>query len=114
MEQAEQYAQQGLRREEAFARPYCLYVLGQIRRVQSRFGESEDYCRQAIAAAEEIQDLWGLAPSWRALGECLRDAGSHQDAQSAFEKALEIFERLGVEQEVRVMKTLLTTSNSSF
>lgn len=107
IEKAEAYAQQGLRREEVFARPYCLYVLGHIRRVQSRFAEAESYCRQAIAAAEEIDDLWGLAPSWRALGECLRDAGRAVDAQSAFEEALEIFEKLGVEQEIGVVRGLL-------
>ncbi len=106
IEKAENYAQQGLRREEVFARPYCLYVLGHIRRVQSRFAEAESYCRQAIAAAKEIEDLWGQAPSWRALGECYRDAGRKEEAQAAFEEALKIFEKLGVAQEVEVLKGL--------
>lgn len=96
-----------MRREEVYARPYCLYVLGHVRRVQARFAEAESYCRQAITAAEEIQDLWGLAPSWRALGEVLREMGRNEDAHSAFEEALEIFEKLGVEQEIRVMRGMM-------
>ena len=100
IEKAEAYAEQGLRREEVVVQPYCLYVLGHVRRVQSRYAEAESYCRQAIDAAEDLQDLWGLAPAWRALGETYRDARRVSEARSAFEQVLTIYRNLGVEQEI--------------
>ena len=107
IEQAEAYARQGLRREEVVVRPYCLYVLGHVRRVQLHLAEAENYCRQAINAAEELEDLWGLAPAWRALGETLRDAGRIEAAQSAFTQVIDIYERLGVEQEIVFARGLM-------
>ena len=107
IEQAEAYARQGLRREEVVVRPYCLYVLGHVRRVQLNLAEAENYCRQAINAAEELEDLWGLAPAWRALGETLRDAGRIEAAQAAFTQVIDIYERLGVEQEIVFARGLM-------
>ena len=106
IEKAEDYAELGLRRGEEAVRPYCLYVLGHVRRVQSRYAEAESYCRQAIAAAEELQDLWGLAPAWRALGETYRDARRIGEARSAFAR-LNIYQKLGVEQEIAFALGLL-------
>lgn len=107
LEQAEAYARQGLRREEVVVRPYCLYVLGHVRRAQLRLAEAEGYCRQAITAAEELEDLWGLAPAWRALGETLRDAGQVDAARGAFKRVVELYQRLGVEQEIDYTHGLL-------
>ena len=103
---AERYAQSGLRREEPVVRPYCLYILGHIRRVQRRFAEAQRLCRDALAAGEEIDDPWALAPAWLALAETERDAGQMDEADEAFARAIEIYERLGVEQEVAYAKRL--------
>jgi hypothetical protein len=56
LDKAEEYAQRGLRREEAVVRPYCLYVLGGVRRAQGRLGEAERFGREAITVGEELQD----------------------------------------------------------
>ena len=112
IEKAEDYAEQGLRRGEEAVRPYCLYVLGHVRRVQSRYAEAESYCRRAIAAAEELQDLWTLAPAWRALGETYRDARRVGEARSAFEHVLNIYQKLGVEQEIAFAHGLLDSLES--
>ena len=42
----------------------------------------------------------GTLPAWRALGETLRDAGQVDAARSAFMRVLELYQRLGVEQEI--------------
>ncbi|MFN8468607.1 MAG: hypothetical protein U0X20_23815 [Caldilineaceae bacterium] len=107
IEQAEAYARQGLRREEVVVRPYCLYVLGHVRRVQLRLAEAENYCRQAVTAAEELEDLWGLAPAWRALGETLRDAGRIDEAGAALAQVIDIYQKLGVQQEIDFTRGLM-------
>jgi tetratricopeptide (TPR) repeat protein len=109
IEEAEVLAQQGLQREEVVVRPYCLYVLGHVRRVQGRLEEAESLCRAAIAAAEELEDLWGLAPAWRALGETLRDGGRIDAARDAFGAVLAIYARLGVEQELVFTRQLIAS-----
>ncbi|MEZ4658702.1 MAG: hypothetical protein R2911_14120 [Caldilineaceae bacterium] len=85
---AERYAQSGLRREEPVVRPYCLYILGHIRRVQRRFAEAQRFCRDALAAGAEIDDPWALAPAWLALAETERDAGQPAAADEAFARAI--------------------------
>lgn len=105
-QKAERYAQNGLQREEPVVRPYCLYILGHIRRVQRRFAEAQRYCRDALAASEEINDPWALAPSWLALAETERDASRFDEAEAAFAQAIAIYERLGVAQEIAYAEQL--------
>jgi tetratricopeptide (TPR) repeat protein len=107
IDEAEALARQGLRREEVVVRPYCLYILGHVRRVQGRLAEAETLCREAITAAEELEDLWGLAPAWRALAETLRDAGRQEAAQAALGEVLAIYRRLGVEQEIAFTQNMI-------
>lgn len=107
--QAEHYAQRGLYREEVVVRPYCLYVLGHVRRVQQREQEAKNFCREAITAAEAINDPWALAPAWLALSACLHDAGSLAGAGQALHEALAIYQKLDVEQEISYVQQLLTT-----
>lgn len=104
---AEQFAQAGLQREEVVVRPYCLTMLGHVRRAQRRFAEAERYCREAIASGDERQDLWTVGPAWLALGETYRDAGRHTEAQTAFQEGLRIYERLGIKQEIAFAQALL-------
>ena len=105
--EATRYAESGLRREVAPVRPYCLYMLGHVARVERRFSEAEAFCLQAIEAAEEIEDPWGEAPARNALGEVLRDAGRSAEARQSHAAALAIWKRLKVEHEVAYTQTLL-------
>ncbi len=107
LDKAEAYAKRGLQREEVVVRPYCLYVLGHVRRAQMRFIAAEQFCQEAIEAGETLQDPWALGPAWRALGETYRDANRPTDAHGAFEQVLKIYQRLGVEQEITFTETLL-------
>lgn len=104
---AEHFAHQGLQREEVVVRPYCLHVLGHVRRVQQRFAEAERYCREAIADADTRQDLWALGPAWLALGETYRAAGRQVEAQTAFQESLRIYEGLGIAQEIAFIQSHL-------
>ncbi|MCB0110922.1 MAG: hypothetical protein KDE53_33610, partial [Caldilineaceae bacterium] len=108
-EQAEHYAQSGLRREEPVVQPYCLYIMGQIRRVQERFVDARRFCHDALRAAEEIDDPWALAPAWLALAETERDARHVEEAEAAFAQAIAIYERLDVAQEIFYANELRNT-----
>ena len=105
--QAETYAERGLAREEVVVRPYCLYVLGHVRRAQGHFTAAEQFCREAIAAGEDLQDPWALGPAWRALGQTYQDGQRPAEARDAFQQVLEIYQRLGVEQEITFTRELL-------
>ncbi len=60
LDQAELYVVRAQRHEEPAVQPYCLYVLGHIRRVQCRFEEAERQCQHAVASAEDARDRWAL------------------------------------------------------
>ena len=106
---AEHFAHQGLQREEVVVRPYCLHILGHVRRAQQRFVEAERYCREAIADAKTRQDLWALGPAWLALGETYHDAGRPVEAQTAFQESLRVYEQLGIAQEIAFIQSRLVS-----
>lgn len=107
LDQAERYAQSALHREEVMVRPYCLFILGHVRRIQQRFDEAERYCREAIASGEELEEPSALAPAWSALGETLRDVGRIDEAQSAFEESLTLWQQLHNQQEVELIQSMI-------
>ena len=111
---AEHFAHQGLQREEAVVRPYCLHILGHVRRAQQRFAEAERYCREALADANTRQDLWALGPAWLALAETYSDAGRQAEAQTAFQESLRIYEQLGIAQEVAFIQARVATVHEGY
>ncbi|MEM7130430.1 MAG: tetratricopeptide repeat protein [Chloroflexota bacterium] len=109
IEKSEAYAQSALRHEEIMFRPYCLFILGHVRRIQHRFEESEAYCRDAISTGEELEEPSAIAPAWSALGETLRDWGKVEEAQMALEQALAIWQRLNNQLEIKHTQDLLAS-----
>ncbi|HMN28896.1 MAG TPA: hypothetical protein PKE45_12165 [Caldilineaceae bacterium] len=107
LDQAEEYAQRGLRREEAVVRPYCLYVLGAVRCKQERLGEAERFGREAITAGEGLQDPWALGPAWRTLAATFSAGARWEDARLALAQTIQIYRQLGVEAEVAITQALL-------
>ncbi|MEM8862410.1 MAG: tetratricopeptide repeat protein [Chloroflexota bacterium] len=106
------YAESGLKRVEPWVRPYCLYVLGHLSRVEADFEAAEKYCHDAIQSAQEIEDPWAEAPARNGLGEVYRDAGRPEDALEAFQSALDIWKRIDIQHEVEHTEQLITSINS--
>ena len=106
------YAESGLRREEPSVRPYCLYVLGHLSRVEQAFEQAEQLCQDAIESAQEIEDPWAEAPANNALGEVCRDAGRPEEALTTFNAALAIWKRIGVQHEVEYTEQLINSVSS--
>ena len=107
LEKAEAFAQAALRWEEAIVRPYCLFLLGHMRRQQRQFDEAEQLCRDAIVTGEAMAEPWAQGPAWVALGETLCDAGCKEEARSALEQAISIFTHLGVLHELKFAEAIL-------
>ncbi len=103
---AEQHAQRALAREEPIVRPYCLYIIGHLRRVQERWPAAEQFCRDAIAEATALNDPWALGPAWLALAHCLYSAGEADHAVRALQTTLDLYQRLGATAEIAHIHTL--------
>ncbi|MEZ4708373.1 MAG: tetratricopeptide repeat protein [Caldilineaceae bacterium] len=106
LRKAEAYAQSALRHEEVMVRPYCLFLLGHVRRQQGAFVEAKQFCRAAIDEAQSLHDRSAEAPAWLALAETARDANQPDEADEAFARAIEIYQQLGVAQEVAYAEQL--------
>ncbi len=96
LEAAERHAQLALAQEEMAVRANCLYVLGQVRHAQGRYGEAIAYCHDAIGAADQNGDLVSAADARRVLAETLRTAGQLDAAALEFERARAAFARAGL------------------
>ncbi|MFK7803621.1 MAG: hypothetical protein AB8G95_18440 [Anaerolineae bacterium] len=101
------YAESGLRREEPSVRPYCLYILGHLSRVEKDFSAAAEFCHAAIKSAMENEDPWAEAPARNALGELLRDQGEQAAAAHAHGEALAIWEKIGIQHEVDYTQQLM-------
>ena len=108
---AEEWAWRALAREETAVRPYCLYVLGIVRRLQRQLEQAEQFCNDALASASANGDRWAAAPAWRVLGEIYRDWGRLTDARSAFDEALRWFTQQGVAAEVNWLRDAIAALN---
>jgi len=68
---------------------------------RSRSGNT-DGARQALEASmaldRQVENPWGLASSWRALGDVERRAGNPEAARAAYLRAADIFRALGNSQ----------------
>jgi tetratricopeptide (TPR) repeat protein len=87
-EPAEQFVLRALAHEEPAVQAQCLYVLGHVRRLQRRFDEAEQLCKDAIKTAVANSDPWSEAYAWRTLGDVYREWGQVPAAREAFETAL--------------------------
>ncbi len=100
LEESESLCWSALAHEEAVVRPYCLYVLGNVRRQQRQWRAAEQFCQEALASAEANRDPLALGPAWCVLGEVYVGGQRVADARAAFEAARQVYEQAGVLEEV--------------
>ena len=100
LDEAERYAAQCMSQEEAAVQPYAFTVLGMIQRARAQIPSSQTTLRTAIANAQGIEDPYAEACAWRELGRTLRVAANALEAQTAFNEAMRLFERMGLAKEV--------------
>lgn len=110
LERAESMAWRALAHEEAAVRPYCLYVLAEVRRRQQRLDEAQQLCEEAIAAAQANSDALAAGPAWRVLAQVYRDGGQRDAAKAALTNAIAVYAQAGVSQEVAQLVALAAAS----
>lgn len=69
LEEAERYALEALRQEEAAMQPYASIVMGMVQRARGQADTARASFRAALDAALDIQDAYAEAAARRALGE---------------------------------------------
>jgi len=108
-ELAEQRAQQVLALEEAHSYPYAMYTMGLVKRAQGDLAQSAVWLEQCQQMARQNNDPYLEAYAWRALGETLAAQTAGDLARAAYEKALALFEEMGIETEATKTRALLQT-----
>ncbi|MDM8529026.1 tetratricopeptide repeat protein [Anaerolineales bacterium HSG24] len=104
LDEAEQLAWQVIQAEEQEHLPDGLRVFGEVQFKRGNLSEARKYIQESINMAQQNQDQYLEAYGWRALGQVHQAAEKHHDAAQAFERAVALFEAIGVKSEVE--KTL--------
>ena len=99
--QAQHFAELVLQQEEPHSHPYALYTLGTVYKARGDWALSERHYEQSRQIAEMNDDAYLLAFALRALGEVYLAQARRDDACTALDAALQLFQRLNIAEEVR-------------
>jgi len=103
---AEQFVHEAMRLEDVSLMPEIYQTLGEIRAAQRQFPEAEKQIMQSIETALANSDLRLEAHAYRALGKVYQQQQKSGQANTAFDKAIDIFERLKLDNEVAATSVL--------
>jgi tetratricopeptide (TPR) repeat protein len=88
-------------KEKALANAsYDWYTIASIRSMAGNTAGALKALESAIAFDRRIENSFGLAANWRAMGDVYRKMGRNEDALEAYKRARSIFEALGNKDEV--------------
>jgi tetratricopeptide (TPR) repeat protein len=107
LESAERFAWRALETEETGIVPEALRTLGEVCLARQETRMAEQHIRQAIEEARRNQSPYLEAYGWRALGRVYKAERAMVEASSAFEKAISMFDELGLQQESEKTRTLM-------
>jgi len=79
---------------------YDWYTIASIRSLTGNTAGALQALETAISYDRRIENSFGLAASWRAMGDIYRKTGRDDDALEAYKRSRAIFEALGYEDEV--------------
>jgi len=99
LEDAERHGWYAIETEEIVVVPDSLRVLGEIYAARSQYGRAEETLNQAIGAARENRDPYLEAYALRSLG-IVKNRQGDMDALEDFQRAIALFEELGIASEV--------------
>lgn len=106
LDPAQHFAEVVLQQEEPHSHPYALYTLGTVYKQRGDATQAAQYYDHSRQMAEANDDTYLLAFAWRALAEIHVETGALPRADAAFDQAVELFRRLGIEEEVQMTETM--------
>jgi tetratricopeptide (TPR) repeat protein len=77
---------------------YDWFMIASFRSLAGDYRGARQALESAIAFDRRVENSWGLASDWRALGDVSRKAGDSNAAYAAYLRASEIFRALGNEE----------------
>jgi len=79
---------------------YDWYTIASVRSLSGDTYGAISALETSISLDRRIENSWGLASSWRALGDVLRKAGRERDALDAYRRSRSIYIDMGNDYEV--------------
>jgi len=79
---------------------YDWYTIASIRSLSGNTSGAIQALEESIALDRRIENSWGLAASWRAMGDVYRKAGRNKEALESYIRARAIYIAMGSENEV--------------
>jgi tetratricopeptide (TPR) repeat protein len=98
--EAERHAQRVIQSRTPHILPDGLRTLGEIKLAQGDQAAAETLIRQSLEQAQANEDRYLEAYGWRALARVQAACAQQPASQASLEKAIELFETLGLDQEV--------------
>jgi len=84
---------------------YDWYTIASIRSMAGNSSGALQALESAIKIDRRIENSFGLAANWRAIGDIYRKMGKNEDALDAYKRSRAIFDALGNKDEVTAIDT---------
>jgi tetratricopeptide (TPR) repeat protein len=79
---------------------YDWYMIASVRSLSGNVPGALEALEAAIALDRRIENAWGLASDWRAMGDVFRKSGKPVEAEEAYLRARDIYAALGNKHEI--------------
>jgi tetratricopeptide (TPR) repeat protein len=76
---------------------YDWFLIASIRSVAGQYAGAQKALESAIAMDRRVENSYGLAADWRALGDVFKKSGNAAEAGTAYRRSAEIFRSLGMD-----------------
>jgi len=83
---------------------YDWFVIASIRSLAGNYDSSLEALQSAIAFDRRVENSWGLASDWRAMGDVYKKANKDAESGEAYLRAASIFRAMGNDAEAQAME----------
>jgi len=90
---------------------YDWYSIASSRSLSGDLNGAIQALEKSIEIDRRIENSWGIAASWRAMGDVYRKAGREQDALEAYNRSISIYRAMGNEYEVSQTELKMRRNN---
>ncbi|MCL2006759.1 MAG: tetratricopeptide repeat protein [Treponema sp.] len=85
---------------------YAWFVIGSIRSLGGNYGGALNALQASISIDRRIENSYGLATSWQAIGDVYSKMGLSDDARAAFTRSAEIFRAIGFNERAELLENI--------